>query len=101
LDFFTPKPPLLIERILQISTANDSIVLDSFAGSGTTAHSVLNLNGQDNGHRKFILIEMEDYAETITAERVRRVMQGYGEGKNATEGTGGAFDYHTLGPAVN
>ncbi len=43
---------------------------------------------------------MEDYAETITAERVKRVMQGYGEGKNAVEGTGGAFDYYTLGPAL-
>ena len=75
----------------------NAIILDSFAGSGTTAHAVLNLNKKDGGNRKFILVEMEDYAEDITAERVRRVMQGYGEGKNATAGTGGAFDYYELG----
>ena len=58
---------------------------------------MLNLNKKDKGNRKFILVEMEDYAEDITAERVRRVMQGYGEGKNAVAGTGGAFDYYELG----
>ncbi len=91
--FATPKPVRLLERILQIATLKDSIILDSFAGSGTTAHAVLNLNKQDGGNRKFILIEMEDYAETITAERVKRVMNGYGN----TEGTGGSFDYYSLG----
>jgi len=96
-DFSTPKPTRLIERILQIASDTNSLILDSFAGSGTTAHAVLNLNKQDGGNRKFILIEMMDYAETITAERVKRVMQGYGEGKKAVEGTGGAFDYYTLG----
>ncbi|MFM2375679.1 MAG: hypothetical protein RLZZ165_776 [Bacteroidota bacterium] len=100
LHFDTPKPVRLLTRILQLASSENSVVLDAFAGSGTTAHAVLNLNQQDNGNRKFILIEMEDYAETITAERVKRVMQGYGEGKNATEGTGGAFDYYTLGPAL-
>lgn len=95
--FETPKPERLINRILQIATDKDSIILDSFAGSGTTAHAVLNLNKKDGGNRKFILVEMEDYAEDITAERVRRVMRGYGEGKNATIGTGGAFDYYELG----
>ncbi len=99
-NFDTPKPFGFIQRILQIASASDSIVLDSFAGSGTTAHAVFNQNKQDNGNRKFILIEMEDYAETIAAERVKRVMQGYGEGKNSVEGTGGAFDYYTLGPAL-
>ena len=73
------------------------IVLDSFAGSGTTAHAVLNMNKADGGHRKFILVEMEDYAESITAERVRRVIRGYGEGKNAVDGTGGSFSYYELG----
>jgi adenine-specific DNA-methyltransferase len=76
--FDTPKPSTLIERILQIATHSDSIILDSFAGSGTTAHAVLKLNAQDGGNRRFILIEMMEYAETITAERVRRVMGGYG-----------------------
>lgn len=52
-------------------------MLDSFAGSGTTAHAVLNANKLDGGNRKFIMIEMEDYAERITAERIRRVSVGY------------------------
>lgn len=98
--FETPKPSTLIERVLQLSTNTNSIILDSFAGSGTTAHAVLNLNKQDGGNRKFILVEMEDYAETITAERVKRVMQGFGTGNKSVEGTGGAFDYYTLGPRL-
>ncbi|CAN5739258.1 site-specific DNA-methyltransferase [soil metagenome] len=96
-SFDTPKPSRLIERILQIATDKDSIILDSFAGSGTTAHAVLKLNAADNGNRKFILIEQEDYAETITAERVRRVIDGYGEEKKRVEGLGGAFDFYTIG----
>ncbi len=91
--FDTPKPSKLLYRIFQIATDSNSIILDSFSGSGTTAHAVLNLNKQDGGNRKFICIEMEDYAETITAERVKRVMKGYG----ATEGTGGSFDFYELG----
>ncbi len=96
-NFDTPKPARLIERILQIATDKDSIVLDSFAGSGTTAHAVLNLNKADGGNRKFILIEMMDYAESITAERVRRVIDGYGEGKKAVASTGGDFSFYELG----
>ena len=95
--FDTPKPPRLIERILQISGDKDTLILDSFAGSGTTAHAVLNMNKSDGGNRKFILVEMMDYAETITAERVRRVIKGYGQGKNAVEGTGGSFSFYELG----
>lgn len=98
--FDTPKPTRLIERILQIATDKDSIVLDSFAGSGTTAHAILNLNKKDGGNRKFILIEMMDYADTITAERVRRVISGYGEGKNVVEGTGGGFDFYEIGVSL-
>ena len=95
--FDTPKPYQLINRILQIATDKNSIILDSFAGSGTTAHAVLNLNKKDVGNRKFILIEMEDYANTITSERVKRVINGYGEGSKAVEGTGGDFTYCELG----
>lgn len=95
--FDTPKPPRLIERILQITGDKDSLILDSFAGSGTTAHAVLNMNKADGGSRKFILIEMEDYAENITAERVKRVIDGYGEGKSAAKGTGGDFSFYELG----
>ena len=95
--FDYPKPVRLVQRIIQIATSKDSVILDSFAGSGTTAHAVLNMNKIDGGHRKFILVEMEDYADSITAERVRRVIRGYGEGKNAVDGTGGSFSYYELG----
>ena len=95
--FDYPKPTRLIERILQIASDPDSIILDSFAGSGTTAHAVLNMNKVDGGHRKFILVEMMDYADSITAERVKRVIQGYGDGKKAVEGTGGSFSFYDLG----
>lgn len=95
--FDTPKPPRLIERILHIVGDTDAVILDSFAGSGTTAHAVLNMNRADGGNRKFILIEMEDYADSITAERVKRVIHGYGEGKSAVEGTGGDFGFYELG----
>ena len=96
-SFETPKSVDFIEYCLQQASNKDSIILDSFAGSGTTAHAVLNLNKQDGGNRKFILIEMEDYANTITAERVKRVIKGYGEDKKAIEGTGGDFNYYELG----
>ena len=79
--FDTPKPYRLIDRILQIASDDDSIILDSFAGSGTTAHAVLNLNKETNGNRKFILIEMMDYAESTTAERVKRVISGFTQDK--------------------
>ncbi len=95
--FDYPKDVSLIEYIINFLCGPDDIILDSFAGSGTTAHAVLNLNKKDGGNRKFILMEMNDYAENIIAERVRRVMKGYGEGKNATAGTGGEFDYYELG----
>ena len=95
--FDTPKPPRLLERILHIAGDSETLILDSFAGSGTTAHAVLNMNKADGGHRKFILVEMMDYADSITAERVKRVIRGYGEGKNAVEGMGGNFSFYDLG----
>lgn len=75
--FATPKPVPLIEHILELATDEKSLVLDSFAGSGTTAHALLQVNKRDGGHRKFILVEMEDYVDKLTAERVRRVIEGY------------------------
>ncbi|MFT4202696.1 MAG: site-specific DNA-methyltransferase [Chitinophagaceae bacterium] len=75
LPFDTPKPVSLIKRVIQLSTNENDIILDSFAGSGTTAHAVLELNKEDGGNRKFILVEQEDYANAITAERVRRVIK--------------------------
>lgn len=95
--FDTPKPIGLIEKIMRVSLKETDIILDSFAGSGTTAHAVLNMNKADGGNRKFILIEMCDYAETITAERVKRVIDGYGEGKKAVDGAGGGFKFYELG----
>jgi len=76
-DFDTIKPVRLISRILEIATNEDSLILDSFAGSATTAHAVLEANKKDSGNRRFILVECEDYADTLTAERVRRVIEGY------------------------
>ena len=75
--FDTPKPLRLLSRIIQIATDKDALVLDSFAGSGTTAHAVKKANKHDGGNRRFILVEMEDYADKLTAERVRRVINGY------------------------
>jgi adenine-specific DNA-methyltransferase len=100
--FGTPKPISLIKRIVELSTNKDDIILDSFAGSGTTAQAVLELNKEDGGTRKFILVEQEDYANTITAERVRRVMKGIPTSKNETlqKGTGGSFSYFELGPTI-
>jgi adenine-specific DNA-methyltransferase len=85
-SFDYPKPVRLLTKILELSTKKDSLILDSFAGSGTTAHAVLALNAKDGGNRKFILCETEDYADTLTAERVRRVIRGYDyTGKHETE----------------
>lgn len=95
--FDYPKDKSLIEYLIQFVDKNDAIILDSFAGSGTTAHAVLDLNKQDGGNRKFILVEMMDYADTITAERVKRVIDGYGEGNKAVAGLGGDFSYYELG----
>lgn len=75
--FVTPKPVALLSRVLDLATTEHSIILDSFAGSGTTAHAVLAANKKDGGERKFILVECEDYADKLTAERVRRVITGY------------------------
>ena len=97
--FNTVKPTTLIDRVLRIATDKDSIVLDSFAGSGTTAHAVLALNKADGGSRRFILVECEEYADAITAERVRRVIKGVPSAKDEAlrEGLGGTFSYFKLG----
>jgi adenine-specific DNA-methyltransferase len=100
-EFATPKPTLLIKNIIDISSTKNAgdIILDSFAGSGTTAHAVLALNKADGGNRKFILVECEEYADSITAERVRRVIKGIPGAKdeNLKKGLGGTFSYFELG----
>lgn len=98
--FDFPKNSGLLSELIEQGGTSDCIILDSFAGSGTTAHAVLNMNKADGGHRKFILVEMGDYADTITAERVKRVINGYGTGKNAVDGTGGSFSYYDLGASI-
>jgi adenine-specific DNA-methyltransferase len=76
--FSNPKPVELIKHIVSITTAKDDLVLDSFAGSGTTGHAVLDLNKEDGGSRKFIMVEMEDnIAKDITAERMKRAIKKY------------------------
>ncbi len=97
IPFENPKNVGLINLILTLFNDKNMVVLDSFAGSGTTAHALLNLNKLDRGNRKFILIELNDYAESITAERVKRVIKGYGKEKNKVEGLSGDFNFYELG----
>jgi adenine-specific DNA-methyltransferase len=103
--FDQPKPSTLIKFLLRIRRKvdqTDCLILDSFAGSGTTAHAVLSLNKEDEGKRRFILIECEDYADKITAERVRRVIKGVpkAEDENIKKGSDGTFSYFDLGPPI-
>jgi len=102
IEFDNPKPTRLIKAIMTIFTNNDSIVLDSFAGSGTTAHAVLKLNKEDGGKRKFILVECEDYADKTSAERVRRVIKGAPTAKDddLKKGLGGTFSFFELGKPI-
>ncbi|HOD05396.1 MAG TPA: DNA methyltransferase, partial [Anaerolineaceae bacterium] len=91
------KPSQFIYELLSFTTTPNSIILDSFAGSGTTAHAVLQLNKQDGGQRKFILVEMDSsIAPNITAERLKRVITGYSK----SDGLGGGFSYCQLGPTL-
>lgn len=91
IDFDYPKPVKLIKYLIQLCTTGDDIVLDSFAGSGTTAEAVIDSNRDDEQKRKFILVECEDYADTITAERIRLLI------KNQRKST---FSYFELGDAI-
>jgi len=97
--FTTPKPSRLLCRIFDLATNPGDLILDSFAGSGTTGHAILSLNNQTGGNRHFILVEMEsNVARNITAERVRRVANGYINAKGeAVPGLGGGFRYCELG----
>lgn len=118
--FTTPKPVALMKRILQIASSPGDIILDSFAGSGTTGHAVLEFNREDAGNRKFIMVQIPfdtrddekqsfNICQNITAQRIRRVMDGYSytkrgaKGKSTKEkvkGLGGSFAYARLGPAL-
>ena len=100
--FPQPKPIKFIKFLLELLRSKDAIILDSFAGSGTTAHAVLALNKEDSGNRKFILVECQEYADTITAERVRRIINGVPDARDEAlrEGLGGSFTYCTLGEPI-
>lgn len=100
--FKNPKTYTLIEWLLSFTAGKEAIVLDSFAGSGTTGHAVMKLNHRDQGARKFILVECEDYADSLTAERIRRVANGVPDAKEdeVKGGLGGSFTYCTLGAPV-
>ncbi len=102
-DFPFPKPKGLIEDCIRLACGPEDIVLDSFAGSGTTAHAVLALNKEDEGNRKFILVECENYADKTTAERVRRVIKGVKVAKDddLKKGLGGSFTFCELGDEIN
>jgi len=104
IKFDNPKDHEILARVIDYVTSSDAncTVLDSFAGSGTTAHAVLALNKEDRGNRRFILLECEDYADKITAERVRRVIKGVPKAKDEAlrKGLGGSFSYFDLGPPI-
>jgi adenine-specific DNA-methyltransferase len=100
--FEFPKPSTLLEKILLTGMSENDIVLDSYAGSGTTAHAVLNLNAKYGGNRKFLLVQIDEsnkkgeyvnISEHVTAERVKRVINGY----DGNQGTGGGFDFYEIG----
>ena len=97
-QFDNPKPVRLIKNLLDIVASKDSIIMDSFAGSGTTAHAVLQLNKEDKGKRNFILVEMEeDIARNITAKRIQKAVKGYKSNGKVVEPLGGGFRFCTLG----
>jgi len=102
IQFDYPKPVELVDIFVR-QFGKSALVLDSFAGTGTTAHAVLGLNKEDGGNRKFILVEMEDYADKITAERIRRVIKGVPTAKDEKlkNGLGGSFSYFGLGDAID
>jgi adenine-specific DNA-methyltransferase len=115
--FNNPKPLELVRHILKIASKKDSIILDSFAGSGTTAHAVLDLNKRDKGTRKFILVQMpESISEDqpayelgfreiidVTAARIKRAISGVdgARDENLKQGLGGSFTYYELGKPID
>jgi len=101
-EFSFPKPVELVRALVEQVAGENDLVLDSFAGSGTTGHAVLAMNRTDGGSRRFILVEMdENIATAITGQRLARVIEGYqpggDKGKEYVAGTGGGFRYCMLG----
>ena len=101
-NFPYPKAVAFMTDIIRIGAPDsDDIVLDSFAGTGTTGHAVLELNRQDQGKRRFILVEKEEYANSITAERIRRVASGVSNSNTSIPPVGGSFTFCTLGNPID
>jgi len=104
--FAYPKPLSLVRSLIRATTRQDDLILDSFAGTGTTAHAVLDLNREDEGQRRFLLLEMQpEICEEITRERLRRAIEGFSfdkpkGGQAHVEGLRGGFRYSRLGPSV-
>lgn len=100
-EFDYPKPLGLLKTIIELSTEEEDLVLDSFSGSGTTGHAVLDLNKKDGGNRNFILVEMNEHiASKATAKRLGLAINGYdksGDPEKAVEPLGGGFRYCRLG----
>jgi site-specific DNA-methyltransferase (adenine-specific)/adenine-specific DNA-methyltransferase len=97
--FITPKPTRLIRRILDIGSDKDSIIFDTFAGSGTTGQAVLAANKADGGTRKCVLVEvLPEVADRVTRQRLQRVCEGYEGSSGVTiDGLGSGFRYCKLG----
>lgn len=97
INFDYPKPVNLISFLVSIFTPENGLVLDSFAGSGTTAHAVIESNQNLKMNIKFILVELGDYANEVTAHRVKSVIKGFSSKGNFVPGLGGSFSYYELG----
>jgi adenine-specific DNA-methyltransferase len=97
--FAFPKSLEFITRVLDYLCDEDAIVLDAFGGTGTTAHAALALNKLDGGKRRFILVEGEEFADDLTAERIRRIVKGVPKGKDEAlkKGLGGSFTFVEVG----
>jgi adenine-specific DNA-methyltransferase len=94
-----PKPTSLVHYLVRTNTESGDVILDFFAGSGTTAHAVMKLNKEDGGNRKFILVEMADYFETIILPRIKKVAYSFNwkDGRpQDTDGLGVFFKYQIL-----
>lgn len=101
-EFAYPKPVSFVKSLIALATRRDSIVLDCFAGTGTTGHAVLAANQADGGSRRFVLIESQDFADPVTAERLRRVIKGVATAKEEElrRGLGGSFSFVEVGNAM-
>lgn len=97
--FNFPKPTTLIKRLMTIASKKSSIILDFFAGSGTTLHATMKLNAEDGGNRQCILVQQKEgdknICESVTYERNKRVINGYTNAKGETvEGLGNSLKYY-------